>query len=1487
MSRRVRREYPRRRRHRRHVSGGRRSPLVWLALACLFLLIGLWFCTVLRFTSGVGSERNEQEFFTDPSKEWWKKRGVLPSVAGDASETHNDQKPPNRSSSRNGKPLVLHTIYSNVDYKGGDIQGPADADNPEACRLLCVRNGRCLKWTLQEKEGICWLKDEGGTRIEDVAGVTSGIVRTDEDKTIPKATDEREVLPPPVCCPEGAAVPRPGVHPLDLWDDEPASDWTTTYALGNGRLGAMLAMGTFQENIFLSDGSLWAGKGKVAEKGATDSSFPRSPDRYQEFQRAREALLDGDVVTAQERAGRMPTRPDGFVGSFEYAGELHLDFGGGSAGGQKAEGRRERVVDGYIRHLHLNNGTAEVMFGSRESPAAATDGDAAETVPIEQQQHHHHYREAFASNVDGVLAMRLSCEDRNSGRGCLSVSITPNREGDSRSHLTEAWQLPPPRARRRDDAAADGPDEGKVGEGHLAPGGSAGGAYVGLFRPPGGSGKTPEMGFHMCVAVIPMDEGGGAGAVAEEYMDERSPSQGRRPGGARAQEKHDDLERARLEDRPGVPPRRKLSKSAETPRMESTRHRIVLSNDKDHVEAVVLLSVVTEGEPETNEEKERAKGEPYRDASHAGSAEIRIDKGPRGREDQDGGSFGQRQAGWASRRDETDGVVDDVDGVQEAGGSETRRVEAFAGGKLGDGAPSDKGGWKQEDEDKRMRRRCLDRLEAAAALGFEKLRGRHANDFRALSERVHFSLGPSSSDNGSGAAVDAGVSAGSRNGQDGAGGGSRKDGSGSMEASLSGSCVAGLPIRTRVSRSGKACTEEGGGGAVNGGGDLVDRTVLDDGLIELMYHYGRYLVISGSRPGGRPLNLQGIWANSLKAKWEGDYHMNINLQMNYWGTHAAGLSECAAPLVGFVERLSDGGRQTAHSYYHAAGWVSHANTDRWGGTAAHGDAVWALCPTCGAWMALHLWEAFEYTGDVSLLLSSVVPVMEGAVTFFLDYMVLADDGLGDGTCLLTGPSTSPENSLPAVKNVLKNGLPPPEAEEQHDAPPKAKGPQTPAKKKAPPEVLFPFVAMSPAIDVAIVRQLFENFLDASREVVSRLPLLEQGGSPSLSGLPAEWTTEQAPRLFNPPGPWREEEKQEDSPPGSADRGTEMRPQQPISTVSERLRRLSERAEEALLRLPNSGRPYIGKDGMVREYRGVDTSRLPDPGHRHFSGLWALYPGQQLSPDQGEDEFEAAAATVQYKVEKGGGHTSWSRAWLANLRARLFQGSEALDSLRGLLRDQCVGSLFSLHPALTRTLGKEMAECTSCFEMRAEDRRPSSKKQQLRPAASGLVTRDGSAFQIDGNLGFLAGVNEMLLQSRLRYSKRNALEVRLLPALPEDWQDGRFRGLRARGGYEVDVEWNRGEIDTASLRPVPNSPHVVGDERGGLHGALDSKAPSVRVLSRTQLVAVLVVDGKKMASDVGILLDEEETLLEGGVLWFCVGVKALRPGEEVHLYSIGA
>jgi alpha-L-fucosidase 2 len=179
----------------------------------------------------------------------------------------------------------------------------------------------------------------------------------------------------------------------------------------------------------------------------------------------------------------------------------------------------------------------------------------------------------------------------------------------------------------------------------------------------------------------------------------------------------------------------------------------------------------------------------------------------------------------------------------------------------------------------------------------------------------------------------------------------------------------------------------------------------DPGLEALVFHYGRYLLLSSSRPGTLPANLQGLWNDLYTPPWESKYTLNINTQMNYWPAEPCGLPECHEPFLTFVERLARSGRTTARRLYGCRGFVVHHNSDAWADTAPVGEllsaAVW---PAGGAWAALHLWEHFEFTLDRRFLRERAYPVLKSAARFFLDY--LAADGRGR---LLSGPSVSPEN----------------------------------------------------------------------------------------------------------------------------------------------------------------------------------------------------------------------------------------------------------------------------------------------------------------------------------------------------------------------------------------------------------------------------------------------------------------------------------------------
>lgn len=176
----------------------------------------------------------------------------------------------------------------------------------------------------------------------------------------------------------------------------------------------------------------------------------------------------------------------------------------------------------------------------------------------------------------------------------------------------------------------------------------------------------------------------------------------------------------------------------------------------------------------------------------------------------------------------------------------------------------------------------------------------------------------------------------------------------------------------------------------------------------LYYNYGRYLFIGSSRPGSLPPNLQGLWANAIATPWNGDYHTNINIQMNYWLMEQAGLQEYIQPLETLVERLEPSGEQSARCFYgdQAEGWVLHMMTNVWNYTAPGEDPSWGATNTAAAWLCEHFWDHYLFTGDIDFL-HRVYPLMKGAAMFFLSTMV-EEPSQG---WLVTSPSSSPENEF--------------------------------------------------------------------------------------------------------------------------------------------------------------------------------------------------------------------------------------------------------------------------------------------------------------------------------------------------------------------------------------------------------------------------------------------------------------------------------------------
>lgn len=185
-------------------------------------------------------------------------------------------------------------------------------------------------------------------------------------------------------------------------------------------------------------------------------------------------------------------------------------------------------------------------------------------------------------------------------------------------------------------------------------------------------------------------------------------------------------------------------------------------------------------------------------------------------------------------------------------------------------------------------------------------------------------------------------------------------------------------------------------------------------LEALFYQYGRYLMMASSRPGSLPANLQGIWNESFTPPWESDYHLNINLQMNYWIAETGNLPECHQPLFDFIDRLVINGRKTAAALYGARGFVAHSSSNLWAESGLYGAWTPAIFwPMGGAWLALHLWEHYRYSLSAEFLRVRAYPVLKEAALFLLDALIDDENGY-----LVTSPSLSPENSYVNEKGQL-------------------------------------------------------------------------------------------------------------------------------------------------------------------------------------------------------------------------------------------------------------------------------------------------------------------------------------------------------------------------------------------------------------------------------------------------------------------------------------
>jgi len=220
----------------------------------------------------------------------------------------------------------------------------------------------------------------------------------------------------------------------------------------------------------------------------------------------------------------------------------------------------------------------------------------------------------------------------------------------------------------------------------------------------------------------------------------------------------------------------------------------------------------------------------------------------------------------------------------------------------------------------------------------------------------------------------------------------------------------------------------------------------DPGVEALYFNYGRYLLISSSRPGGTAANLQGIWNKELRAPWSSNFTININTQMNYWPAEVTNLSEMHLPLFDLIRNISVTGAATAKEFYNMNGWVAHHNSDIWAvsnpvGNKGDGDPKWANWPQGANWLCQHLWEHYSFTKDKKFLKETAYPLMKGAALFCIDWLVEDKNGY-----LVVVPSTSPENDF-----KYGNG--------------KTSG-----------------ISVATTMDMSIIWDLFTNMIEASKEL---------------------------------------------------------------------------------------------------------------------------------------------------------------------------------------------------------------------------------------------------------------------------------------------------------------------------------------------------------------------------------------------------------------------
>lgn len=416
----------------------------------------------------------------------------------------------------------------------------------------------------------------------------------------------------------------------------------------------------------------------------------------------------------------------------------------------------------------------------------------------------------------------------------------------------------------------------------------------------------------------------------------------------------------------------------------------------------------------------------------------------------------------------------------------------------------------------------------------------------------------------------------------------------------------------------------------------------DPALYALFFQYGRYLLISSSRKGSEPANLQGIWNWQMRAPWSCNYTTNINVQMNYWLADIGALSECFEPYSRFVKELVIEGKKTAKVNFGCRGFCVGHNTDFWRNTnpvgipyggekGVKGSSLYAFFLLSGQWLCQGLWQHYEYNLDVEYLKNTVYPILREAALFCVDWLVLYNG------YYVTCPSASPENQF-----ISPNG-----------------------------EGISP-MSMGSTIDMTIIREVFEHFRKTCGILGVQDVLLDEIRVKELKLSPFK----------------------------------------------------------------------IGHDRRLQEW--FYDFKEAEPGHRHMSHMYGLYPGEMFERDK--KLVEACRNTIRSRLLSGGGGTGWSAAWIASLFAVLGDGEQAYQYMQILLTKATENNLWASCPP----------------------------------------------FQIDANFAGATAIANMLVQDR------NG-RLKILPALPKAWKDGYITGLRIKQGKVIDISWENSKIKSCQIR----------------------------------------------------------------------------------------